>query len=54
MLEFERDPELKVADFYDLPRSQIRERIMRRVTFDSNYCIVILKVCRHPYSDIIC
>jgi hypothetical protein len=31
MLELERDPDMKVLDFHDLPRAQIRERIMRRV-----------------------
>lgn len=32
MLEFERDPDFEMRDYYDLSRSQIRERNMRRVS----------------------
>ena len=54
MTEFERDPEMQVGDFYDLPRSQIRERIMKRVMVSSKLLFLIIFIARHQCSDIIC
>lgn len=31
MLELERDPEFRVEDYHELTKTQIRERMMKRV-----------------------